>query len=243
MRSGETQCLCLEYEPVNMELVLPLETDEFAGCKIRRTPEVPPRVSVYDLIAAVKGCSDDTARKDFSRIKKEHPTTEAWCLSYKFDGPGNQTRPVTNAEGVVCLLHILQGSRAILFQAQAMKSLLTQLCLDEAMVQKAILTATRTVRSLCQQRLGTRTTSGYVYLVTSPLINAVKIGSWGGSVSSLRSRYTTTYGRNILLKTVHVTDRWKDEARMHNMFSYLNIECELFDKHAMGQYQSALEQL
>ena len=70
-----------------MELVLPLETDEFAGCKIRRTPEVPPRVSVYDLIAVVKGVSDKHARADFARVKEDHP--EVALLGCYFTGSRN----------------------------------------------------------------------------------------------------------------------------------------------------------
>ena len=46
----------------------------------------------------------------------------------------------------------------------------------------------------------TKPTTGYVYCITSDIINFVKIGYWTSSLKSLRKRYVTCYGRNI---TVH----------------------------------------
>ena len=126
----------LQYEPVNMELVLPLETDEFAGCKIRKTPEVPPRVSVYDLIAAVKGCSDDTARKDFARIRKDHPEVTKDFPNFKFGGQGQREIPITDARGVVVLVNLISGKVAAAFRLKAADIVVRALGGDETLVDE-----------------------------------------------------------------------------------------------------------
>ncbi len=119
-----------------MEIVLPTGTGEFAGCKILKTPEAPPRVSVNHLIAAVKGCSVETARKDFSRIEEDHPVIAALCRSYKFPGRGNLTRPVTDARGAICVINLLPGKRAAEFRLKAADIVVRALGGDETLVQE-----------------------------------------------------------------------------------------------------------
>jgi len=119
-----------------MEIVLPTETGEFAGCKILKTPEVPPRVSVYDLIAAVKGVPLEHARMAFSRIKDDHPVTSTLCRSYKFPGRGNLTRPVTDARGAICIINLLPGKRAAEFRLKAADIVVRALGGDETLVQE-----------------------------------------------------------------------------------------------------------
>ena len=126
----------LRYEPVNMELVLPLETDEFAGCKIRKTPEVPPRVSVYDLIAAVKGVPDKHARVDFSRVKDDHPEVATQGCYFKFPGQGQKDTPVTDARGAICIINVLTGQRAAAFRLKAADIVVRALGGDETLVDE-----------------------------------------------------------------------------------------------------------
>jgi hypothetical protein len=40
---------------------------------------------------------------------------------------------------------------------------------------------------------------GVIYIITSSVVNLVKIGSWKGTISDLKSRYVTYYGQNIRL--------------------------------------------
>jgi hypothetical protein len=40
---------------------------------------------------------------------------------------------------------------------------------------------------------------GYVYCITSPLLNAIKIGLWKGTIDNLLARYITPYGKNLEL--------------------------------------------
>jgi len=225
-----------------MEIVLPTETGEFAGCKIRKTDEVPPRVSVYDLIAAVKGVPLEHARVDFSRIKDDHPVTTARCYVYKFPGRGNLASPATDARGVMDLLFLMKGSRAMMFRIGAADIMLRALCQDEDEVQNVKRKAFVECRHrFAEQRRSSR--SGYVYLVTSPLVNVVKIGCWRGSVDCLRKRYVTPYGPALSLEVVHVPERVKSEARMHEEFAVHNRGGELFDKSHLAHYRIALGHL
>jgi len=118
-----------------MEIVLPTETGEFAGCKIRKTDEVPPRVSVYDLIAAVKNCPD-AARKDFWRIKEDHPEVGESVLYFKFPGRGQRETPVTDARGAICVINLLPGKRAAEFRLKAADIVVRALGGDETLVQE-----------------------------------------------------------------------------------------------------------
>ena len=49
----------------------------------------------------------------------------------------------------------------------------------------------------CLQIKRKRSDSGYIYAATSPIINAVKIGMWSGSIDNLRARYITPYGPDL----------------------------------------------
>lgn len=80
------------------------------------------------------------------------------------------------------------------------------------------------------------TKAGYVYMVTSPILNAVKIGHWGGCIDKLRARYVTSYGANLTLITTWVEDRKEAEATLHERFSDRCITNELFEKEHMWYY-------
>lgn len=81
-----------------------------------------------------------------------------------------------------------------------------------------------------------QTKAGYVYMATSPIVNAVKIGHWGGSIDKLRARYITPYGANLTLITTWVEDRKEAEAILHKRFSDHCITNELFEKEHIWYY-------
>ncbi len=88
-----------------------------------------------------------------------------------------------------------------------------------------------------------RKKSGYVYTATSPLVIAVKIGCWRGSVDDLRARYATPYGPDVQLKVVYVDDKVAGEAWMHQQFNEYNCGGEMFDKAYLTKYPAALKSL
>ena len=102
--------------------VASLTTDNFAE-GVRKTTETPPRVSVYDIIAKVKGCSGDVACVTFRRLLATDSVPECGevlqgmvqtnCLDHPARG-GNQ-RPifVATAQEMVESLCALLGSIAL----------------------------------------------------------------------------------------------------------------------------------
>ena len=129
-------CLVSGHRPPAMDLVFPADAGDFAGAKVRKTTETPPRVSVFDLIAVVKDESVDAARKSFSRLKETHPEFEAACHYFKFPGQGQRDTPVTGARGVVVILNLLGGPRAARFRLKCADIVVRALGGDETLVEE-----------------------------------------------------------------------------------------------------------
>lgn len=83
--------------------------------------------------------------------------------------------------------------------------------------------------------------AGVVYLVTSPCLNAIKIGFWRGDLQSLRRRYATVYGPDLTMETKHVDNCRKIETFMHLRFRENQIGGELFDKAFQQEYSACLK--
>ena len=79
--------------------------------------------------------------------------------------------------------------------------------------------------------------NGYIYIVTSELLNFVKIGMWRGNISSLYSRYITYYGNNINIDYYYVNNVRKIEYNIHKNFQEFRISNELFDKKYYNDYK------
>ena len=88
-----------------------------------------------------------------------------------------------------------------------------------------------------------RDPSGLIYIVTSPLLLAVKIGQWGGSVEELHYRYRTMYGQNLQLAFTRVDDRFQAEREMHVTFRSKNISNELFERDGWVKYEQYLNSM
>lgn len=86
-----------------------------------------------------------------------------------------------------------------------------------------------------------RVASGYVYAVTSELLNAVKIGMWRGSIDGLKSRYRTPYGPGLEVYTVFVGDCAACEHKLHRQFDRHNLGGELFAKEHLDDYVAEME--
>jgi len=78
--------------------------------------------------------------------------------------------------------------------------------------------------------------NGYIYFVTSDLLNAVKIGMWRSNISSLYKRYITVYGNNVNIKYFYVDNVRKIEKNIHNYFNSKRITNELFIKDYYDDY-------
>jgi hypothetical protein len=88
---------------------------EYSGLRIRKVDDVPPKISVYDLIAAVTGAMNP--RQAWININRrfEGPD-ELKCSSHKFAGQGQNQTPVVDARGAVKIINHLSGPRAARFR-------------------------------------------------------------------------------------------------------------------------------
>lgn len=77
---------------------------------------------------------------------------------------------------------------------------------------------------------------GYVYCVSSPQLNAIKIGFWRSSIESLKRRYITSYGENIDLYTVYSNNAKKLEKVVFKYFKNNKITNELYEKKYLKKY-------
>ena len=53
---------------------------------IRKTSQVPPQISIIDVVAAITGQDANHAAMGFRRIKDRHPELGAFCVDFKFPG-------------------------------------------------------------------------------------------------------------------------------------------------------------
>lgn len=83
--------------------------------------------------------------------------------------------------------------------------------------------------------------AGYTYCITSPVLNAIKIGYWTSTLQKLRCRYITPYGRNLQIIYVESNDAYYLEQLCHRRFKKFNITNELFEKKYLDEYKKYLE--
>lgn len=84
---------------------------------------------------------------------------------------------------------------------------------------------------------------GLVYVVTSDVLEAVKIGYTKGTYEKLHRRYVTCYGRNMTIRCCRVANAVRMEKAMHVRFEAHRKSGELFDKQYIELYIDFLEKL
>ena len=83
----------------------------------------------------------------------------------------------------------------------------------------------------------TKSYNGYVYLITSNIIDYVKIGYWTGSIDGLLKRYNTYYGNKIDLFYVITKNAFQLEQKCHKYFIEYKLSNELFKKSNIENYK------
>ena len=68
---------------------------------IRKTDEVPARISIIDVTVAVSGGSQHDAAWTLRRLSDQYPEVGTNCSHLKFKGRGQRDMPVTGVRGVV----------------------------------------------------------------------------------------------------------------------------------------------
>ena len=103
---------------------------------IRKTSEVPPRVSVIDVTMAITGKNKNDAAQDFRRVIGNYPAVKANCLNWKFDGARQRDTPVTDARGIVEIIMLLGGRQATRVRRRAAELLVRYLGGDLSLVDE-----------------------------------------------------------------------------------------------------------
>ena len=93
--------------------------DAAALGRSRKTNEVPPRVSVYDLIGCVTGQDASNSKHYWDRLVVAHPEVLVGNQNLKFPGRGQRGTPVADARGAVEIIMLLPGKVAATFRKEA----------------------------------------------------------------------------------------------------------------------------
>ena len=103
---------------------------------IRKTAEIPPRVSVYDVLGALTGYTSDNRDKLFQRLGEQFPEVRTLCTYFKFPGRGQRTTPVTDAEGITQIIMLLPGRAAAIARQSAANVVVRYLGGDVSLVRE-----------------------------------------------------------------------------------------------------------
>lgn len=118
---------------------LDLQSDlfgEFRGARIRKTDDVPPKISVLDFIEAVTETPNPRRRwADIRRTLEEagNDLSDVYSL-HQFPGARQRDTPVTDARGMVLILNFLPGKRAQIFRESCANVVVRYLGGDETLI-------------------------------------------------------------------------------------------------------------
>ena len=87
--------------------------------RIRKTPEIPPRVSVYDVIGVITGQLPKHCVTTFDRLSNSHPEVTTTCGKFKFAGQGQRETPVADAREITEIIMVLSGRGAAQFRKKS----------------------------------------------------------------------------------------------------------------------------
>ena len=87
--------------------------------RIRKTNEVPPRVSVFDTFQVLLGIQQTCCTIIFQRLCREHEAVLTLCKNWKFPGERQRPTPVADARGIVQIIMLLPCRAAAPVRAKA----------------------------------------------------------------------------------------------------------------------------
>ena len=104
--------------------------------RLRITDEVPPRISVIDLAAAITQKDAHQAAEQVAYVKNRHPKVAEIFGDFKFRGQGQKRTDVADLRGAVELTFLLPGRHAARVRRQAAVLLCRYLGGDLALVDE-----------------------------------------------------------------------------------------------------------
>ena len=94
---------------IRQQLAMLLGKEPKDIANIRKTSEVPPRVSVIDVTMAITGKDRNHAAEDLRQIIGSCPEVNANCVNWKFAEARQRDTPVTDARGIVEIIMLMGG--------------------------------------------------------------------------------------------------------------------------------------
>ena len=77
--------------------------------RVRKTHEMPPRIAIYDVIAAITGARLNNAPRDFARLREQYGDVLPKWKDVAFAdalGRKNKETPVTDAPGIINIIFL-----------------------------------------------------------------------------------------------------------------------------------------
>ena len=118
-------------------LVRMMDVSEDSVQCVRKTAEVPPRVSVYDVLGVITGLQLNNSLNIFQRLCNQFPEVTTLCSNFRFPGRGQRDTPVTDAEGIVTIVMLLPGRAAAMARQYAANVLVRYVGGDLILVREA----------------------------------------------------------------------------------------------------------
>ena len=114
------------------------ELDEETVQQVRKTAEIPPRVSIIDVIVALTRQSATNANHTWGRVQDSYPEVRHHVTNFKFPGRGQRDTPVTDAEGITQLIMVLPGRTATIARQSAANVVVRYLGGDVGLVREVM---------------------------------------------------------------------------------------------------------
>ena len=223
----------------------------FLGKSRIRYDPLTEQASVLDAVRLVTGCNQAHASRTFSAVMERFPDVCHQVEYFKFPGQGQRPTPVAPLQTLLNIMAVAPGKKARKFSKATTDVFCRALGADVRLADE-IHERRRTVGGtpLADAAQNVSTTvddalavlgepdeppedEGVLYIVTSPLMSAFKLGFWTGTLGALRSRYVTCYGPSLELHTWPCTQCRACEQFLLTEFSDFSLGGELFDKTHM----------
>lgn len=112
------------------------QLDDDTVQQIRKTAEIPPRASVYDVLGVVTGYTPNNCVNLWQRLAVQFPEVTTLSSNFKFPGRGQRETPIMEAEGITQIIMLLPGRAAAIARQSAANVVVRYLGGDVSLVRE-----------------------------------------------------------------------------------------------------------